>query len=104
MLVPSSRGLYSPRRVPLFVDCFWLYTQLLLGSVWCVWGRKKRGRDEPVNAAIGIIAIYCENKMKRTLCQSCLIVQQEAYTRTTATRLSLLALYISLFLFAIILY
>jgi len=38
---------------------FWLYTQLLLGGVW--------GVDEPVNAAVGINAIYFENKMKHTL-------------------------------------
>lgn len=77
---------------------------LLSGSTpsfcWVVLGGGKRRRDESVNAAMGIIAICCENKMKCILCQSCLIFQQVAYK--TATRLSLLELYISLFLFAII--
>lgn len=55
---------------------------------------------KPVNAAMGIIAIYCENKMKHTLCESCFILQQVLYTVTT--RLSVLEWYMSLFLFAII--
>lgn len=59
MLVPSSRVIQS-KKSPIILG-------LLSGSTpsfcWEVFG----GGDEPVNAAVGINAIYCENTMKRTL-------------------------------------
>lgn len=64
MLVSSSRVIQSKKSA--------IILGLLSGSTpsfcWVVFGGG--GGDESINAAMGIIAIYCENKVKHTLCQS----------------------------------